>query len=183
VPWARAGYRGRQFLHALFPRLDPEHIAQARAILGEGEMALFVSMEKRDQRHGLRVLHHLIDAGEDDRDLLAAALIHDCGKGRVSVWLRVLKVVAPWFVRELAAGTEGGESSTDHEWCATKPEPAVFGLIDRTAAYRLVHHDSIGAGMAERAGSSEATVRFISGGAAEHERAKMSSLRAADDRS
>jgi HD domain-containing protein len=157
VPWANAAYRARQFFHALFPRLDAEHLAQARSILNEGEMALFVSMEKRDQRHGLRVLHHLIDGGEDDRDLLAAALIHDCGKGRAPVWVRVANVVAPALVAALGSRSNG--------------------------AYRLVHHARLGAEMAERAGSSPATVRFVGGRAAEHERDKISMLRAADDRS
>jgi hypothetical protein len=175
-------YRSRQFFHAMFPRLDAGHIDQARSILRDGEMALFLAMERRDQRHGLRVLHHLIDAGETDRDLLAAALIHDCGKGRVQLRLRILNVLAPWAVEALAkAAPSNGASDRNLRGTTAVSPPA--GPELRAAAYRLVHHAHLGAEMARRAGSSEATVRYISGGAAEHERAKMSSLRAADDRS
>lgn len=174
MPWRRPLYRARQFLHALYPMLDASHLAHARSILNDGEMRLFLTMERRDQRHGLRVLHHLLAEGQDDHDLLAAALIHDCGKGRAPLRLRTTNVAAPWLVRAWAG---------EYAWCR---EPA-RGLARRLgvdqAAYRLVHHARLGAELAQRSGSSAATVRYISGSAAEHERDKISLLRAADDRS
>ncbi len=99
---SRAAYRARQAAQALFPRLGGAHVDQARALLSGGEMALFLSMAKRDQRHGLRVMEHLRREGQTDQDLLAAALLHDCGKGDVPVWLRVAYVLRPAYVEALA---------------------------------------------------------------------------------
>ena len=44
-------------------------------------LALFDSMHRADQRHGLDVVTSLRGAGLDDRELLLAALLHDCSKG------------------------------------------------------------------------------------------------------
>jgi len=167
VSLARAGYRARQFFHALFPRFEDHHLEHVRAILDEGEFALFESMEKRDQRHGVRVMEHLRAEHHADRDLLAAALLHDCGKGDMPVWLRIANVVFPAYLQRLATKAQEGHSGRGH--------PA--------AAFRLVHHARLGAGLAEKAGSSAATVRYISGSAAEHEHDRIAVLRAADDRS
>jgi hypothetical protein len=165
VPLARSAYRARQFVLALFPKFEEHHHDLVRGVLNEGELALFESMEKRDRRHGIRVMEHLMTDHHADRDLLAAALLHDCGKGRVPLWLRVAYVVAPWYVSRLA--DEAG--------------PAAEGRPG--AALRLVRHAELGAERARQAGSSEATVRYISGSTAEHEHDKIAVLRAADDRS
>jgi hypothetical protein len=179
---ARAAYRSRQVFHALFPKLDAEHLEQAKSVLGEGEMQLFLSMEKRDQRHGLRVLHHLLADGENDRDLQAAALIHDCGKGKVPVWMRVAYVVAPWSMGAFA-GPLPEQGSDAYGWRLSLSKRLGINLGGEGAAYRLLHHARLGAELAQAAGSSAATVRFIAGRAAEHERDKIAMLRAADDRS
>jgi hypothetical protein len=165
VPLARSAYRARQFVLALFPKFEEHHHDLVRGVMSDGELALFESMDRSDRRHGIRVMEHLMTDHHADRDLLAAALLHDCGKGRVPLWLRVAYVAAPWFVGRLAGETASGSHRTD------------------SAAYRLVHHAEIGAELARQAGSSEATVRYISGSAAEHEHDKIAVLRAADDRS
>jgi hypothetical protein len=159
---ARVAYRTRHVLHAFLPGLDDSHLETARSVLGDGEFSLFLSMEKRDQRHGLRVMEHLRGRHHADRDLLAAALLHDCGKGSAPVWLRIAHVAATPVVRRLASNS---------------------GSATGLAAYRLVHHAELGAELAGRAGASEATVRYISGRVAEHEHDKIALLRAADDKS
>lgn len=174
MPLARAAYRTGQFLQALFARLPDDALDSARALLNEGEMRLFLSMEKRDQLHGLRVMEEVARAGETDGELLAAALLHDCGKGKVPVWLRVAYVVAPGAVESLGRGGREGGSSRGR---------ALGFSGARAAAYRLVNHAQIGSELAERAGSNRSTVRYISGGGGEHERAKIALLRSADDRS
>src|SRR4029079_6240247 len=98
----RSPYRGRQGLHALHPRVDIATQARAMAVLGGGERRLFEGMEARDRRHALEGFGRLEAMGSKDRDLLAAALLHDCGKGPVAVWLRSLNVLAPPAVRALA---------------------------------------------------------------------------------
>lgn len=131
------------------------------AVLGGGERRLFEGMEARDRRHALEVFGRVEATGGKDRDLLAAALLHDCGKGPVPVWLRSLNVLAPPAVRALAREGDG--------W--------------RGSAYRLVHHPRIGARLALAAGASEVTTGYISGRAAPENQTKIELLRTADDAS
>ncbi len=60
------------------------------AWLTPAQMALFDSMHRADQRHGLDVVAALVAARHHQPDLLLAGLLHDCGKGReLQVWHRV----------------------------------------------------------------------------------------------
>jgi hypothetical protein len=156
---SRALYRVRQVLHALRPRIDQADIEFARASLSEAEAAIFFSMERRDQRHGIAVARRLSKA--EDRSLLAAALLHDCGKGSVPVWLRVFNVVSPRALLLVEAEGKG--------W--------------RGAAHRLHHHAALGAELTREAGSSETTVRLIQGHVEPDEAWMHTLLGAADDAS
>ena len=60
------------------------------------ELALFDSMHLADRRHGLDVVAHLRRAGVKDRDVLAAGLLHDCGKGATGAGPRIV-----WSLGEL----------------------------------------------------------------------------------
>jgi hypothetical protein len=156
-------YRSRQVLHALRPVLSQDDADQARRLLSPEQAGLFFAMEKRDQRHASEVVHRLSATSvADDPDVLAAALLHDCGKGVVPVWLRILNVLAPAVV-ERVARDEAGDV--------------------RSAAYRLRHHAEIGARLAEAAGCSPTTVRLIRGDVTPDESARLAMLRAADDAS
>ena len=159
---ARAAYRCRQVLQALRPRLDPAELAAATASLSVREARLFGAMELRDQRHALEVARRLRLSGCDDPRLIAAALLHDCGKGAVPVWLRVVKVLRPSVLQRLARATGRG-------W--------------RASAYRLQHHGALGAEAARAAGSDPLTVRLIAGRVREPERPLLQHLLAADDAS
>ena len=114
-------------------------------MLGEGLLALFDSMSARDQRHCLDVYHRLRAGGCDDQDVLAAALLHDAGKGRlagppVRLWHRVAYVVlastAPGLLARLA---EMGGLGTLRRHCERGAElaaalgapPAVVELVRR----------------------------------------------------
>src|SRR5439155_8624316 len=92
----------RQGLNALWPSTDPAAMGGALEALLPGEQRLFEAMEKRDGRHALEVFGRLRARGVTDRDLLAAALLHDCGKGVVPVWLRALNVIPRPLVTVLA---------------------------------------------------------------------------------
>ena len=157
TPLARPLYRGRQVLHALRPRIDDAELAEARLLLSGHESRLFFAMERRDQRHALEVARRLKPA-TGDRSVLVAALLHDCGKGSVPVWLRVLNVLAPSLVRTLSR----------------------LGI---DSARRLRHHAEIGAAMAEAAGSSPTTVRLIRGHVEPDEAWMHALLHHADDAS
>jgi len=53
------------------------------------ELALFDAMHVADQRHGLDVVAYLRRAGVNDRDVLAAGLLHDCAKGDTGAGPRI----------------------------------------------------------------------------------------------
>jgi hypothetical protein len=159
---SRAIYRSRQVWHALRPRIDNAELASACAMLSPEQARLFFGMQRRDQRHALEVFGRLRDAAADDPDVLAAALLHDCGKGAVPVWLRILYVLRPGVL----------------DLIAREDAPGVRG-----AAWRLRHHEAIGARKALAAGSSETTMRFIEGRPLVEEEALFARLVAADDAS
>ena len=159
---ARPLYRSRQVWKALRPKIDDEALAAACAMLNQGEARLLFAMQRRDQRHALEVYRRLREASVSDPSALAAALLHDCGKGVVPVWLRILYVLRPSLVDRLAR----------------EDAPGVRG-----AAWRLRHHEAIGARKALAAGSSETTMRFIEGRPLPEEEALFAALVAADDAS
>ncbi len=158
---ARPFYRTRQVVHALRPQINEADLEYARSLLNEAQRDLFFAMQRRDQRHGLEVASRLRPQ-TDNRDLLTAALLHDCGKGAVPVWLRILNVLSPEALSRLAS--ENGRS-----W--------------RRAAYRLAHHARLGARLADGAGASPTTVRLIRGEAEPDEEPLLALLYAADDES
>lgn len=75
-------YRVRQFWQALDAQPDPDQLRKANALLTPAQLTLFVGMQPSEQAHALKVLYKLLDQGENHPDLLAAALLHDCGKQR-----------------------------------------------------------------------------------------------------
>src|SRR5207237_3563540 len=96
-------------------------------------------------QHGIEVYRHVRAASAaDDRSLFVAALLHDCGKGRIALWQRVVHVllgaVAPGLRRRIAGS--GGPA-----W--------------RQAFYRLLHHPELGAEIVARTGADGDTVRMI----------------------
>lgn len=142
---ARMLHRSRQFFGALRPRVDAGLQTEAFALLNEAEQRLFASMTLRDQQHCLDVYGRLRDQGHDDRELLAAALLHDAGKGQIALWHRVAYVLleagAPAALDRLA------EAGSGPGW--------------RHALYRCRHHPELGAELSRAAGSSAQVVALI----------------------
>jgi hypothetical protein len=149
-------------MHALRPRIDATDVAFARSLLTDRERDLFDAMERRDQRHAVAVLAK-VRVHTEDHDVLIAALLHDCGKGAVPVWLRILKVVSPGMLSRVAHADES------KGW--------------RYAAYRLHTHESFGERMAREAGVTEGAVRLIAGRTGPEDAWKVAILEAADDES
>lgn len=132
---------------------------------------LFRAMPRYDQQHALKVVDTLKREGHTERDLLAAALLHDVGKSvtpeaRLRLWHRVTVVLIhvswPSLLERLA-----------------KDEPGSW----RRPFHVQLHHAALGAEAARRAGCSTAAVDLIR----RHEKASdkahdplLAALRAAD---
>jgi hypothetical protein len=104
-------YRTTQFFRAMIAKPRPQELALVEANLSPPMAELFWKMSSTEQVHGLRVLRSLIAQGQNDPDLLAAALLHDVGKIRFTlhIWERVLIVLANWFIPEMVQRWGVGE--------------------------------------------------------------------------
>lgn len=97
----RLFYRARQFWLALGAQPTKNGAALATRLLTPAQLDLFAGMQAGEQAHALQVLHKLLDQGETHPDLLAAALLHDCGKQLVPLnpleraWVVVVKKLLP----------------------------------------------------------------------------------------
>src|SRR5215470_1207879 len=116
-------------------------------------LPLFQTMSAADQRHSLRVCQGLLARGCADRDLLAAALLHDVGKaqGRVPFWTRPVivlgKLLAPgWLKHNIVHPRDFTTHHTPH-W--------------RQALSYAWWHADVGAELAAQAGLSEHAVLYI----------------------
>lgn len=146
-PAGAAWYRIYQLWRSLaVTGLNDDDRAILSATLPPDGENLFATMSRNDQRHSLTVYRALRAAGCDDGDLLAAALLHDSGKGngRVPLWVRppvvLLRAFAPGMLRFLARA----------------PRPWW-----RRAFYNAAHHATIGAELAAAAGLSPRIVLLI----------------------
>jgi hypothetical protein len=161
-------HRVAQFVAHLRATVQPAEAAEVRPLLTDGAWRLFASMPVADRRHALDVVARLRAAGHGDRDLLAAALLHDVAKGnRMRLWHRVagvlLEALAPAALRRLAL-------SDVASW--------------RHPFHLYLHHARLSADMAEAAGCSPRTVAFLRESAVDPVDVQLASaLKAADDAS
>ncbi|MFI5274157.1 MAG: hypothetical protein ACHQ4H_14070 [Ktedonobacterales bacterium] len=147
-----ARYRVYQLARSLAPApLNAADRAILDATLPPDGRALFATMSRNDQRHSLTVYRALRARGRGDGDLLAAALLHDSGKGagRVRLWVRpplvLLRAFAPGALR----------------WLAREPRRGGHVAWWRRPLYDAWHHAEIGATLAARAGLSDRVVLLI----------------------
>ena len=161
-------HRVGQFVAHVRARVEPEEMALVRRVLPAGGAALFESMPTADRRHGLDVAGRLLRSGDDDPDLLGAALLHDAAKGhRMRLWHRVAGVLlaafAPSLLRRLA-----------------DPDPSSW----RHPFHLYLHHGPRSADLAVASGCTPRLGSFIRGVAATEDDARLlAALRTADDAS
>ena len=152
----------RQQLGFVAP-LTPADNAEVARWLPLSALPLFQSMSRADQQHSLRVCRGLLARDCDDKDMLAAALLHDVGKaeGRVPFWTRPAIVIgrriAPGLLTRLAicplnAGDAGkGKArwrrSLGSAWWHAEygsELAARVGLSERAVLYIRTHHQPDG---------------------------------------
>lgn len=146
-PLAAARYRVYQVWRSLAARpLDAVDHAILSETLPVGGRALFFTMTLNDQRHSLTVYRALRERDCADAEMLAAALLHDSGKGagRVPFVVRPLVVL----LRAFAPGAL--------RWLARSPHPWF-----RRPFYNAWRHAEIGADLAAQAGLSPRVVTLI----------------------
>lgn len=135
---------------------------EIETILSPAEAELFYRCQETDQWHAYRVYRTLVDSGQTQPDLLAAALLHDVGKKEVklTVWNRILIVVVNAFV---PGKVEQWGRENSRGW--KKP-----------FAVRL-HHPQWGAELARTAGTSDRAVDLIR----RHQDSLPEKMQSADD--
>lgn len=107
-----AAYRVTQFFQTIYAKPGPQEFALVETHLSPPLFDLFHMMRASDQAHGIRVLRNLIAQDEQHPDLLAAALLHDVGKSRITpkIYERVLMVLAEWLFPATARYWGTGEA-------------------------------------------------------------------------
>ncbi len=146
-PLSAVRYRVYQVWRSVAARpLDGDDYAILDATLPAAGRALFFTMSRNDQRHSLTVYRALRERGCGDADLLAAALLHDSGKGggRTPFVIRpavvLLRAFAPGVLR----------------WLARSPHPWF-----RRPFYYAWRHADVGADLAAQAGLPPRVVTLI----------------------
>ena len=149
----------RQQLGFVAP-LTTEERVEVTGWLPPSGLFLFQTMSAADQRHSLRVCQGLQERGCVDKDMLAAALLHDVGKagGRVPFWTRPVivlgKVCAPGLLAKVVV---------DPRTLASHPRRFARSIImgwRRSLGFAWWHAE-IGAELAAEAGLSERAVLYI----------------------
>ena len=102
--WWRS--KTRQFRTHVQARVSNAEKAELAGWLTDAQLRLFDAMHVADRRHGLDVVASLRAEGVDDREVLLAGLLHDCGKGDAGVISRIAHSLAQayggWIVRAAA---------------------------------------------------------------------------------
>jgi hypothetical protein len=160
-------HRVEQFLAHVRARTTADEEAGARRLLPDSAWPLFAAMPVADRRHALDVMRRLADAGHDDADLLAAALLHDAAKGHdMRLWHRVggvlLEAAAPRILRRLG-------SAEPRSW--------------RHGFYLYLHHADLSADAAAHVGCPDRVVAFIRGGVTGPDASLAAAFVAADEAS
>jgi len=111
---SRLVYRIRQFKLALLPPRQQVAISDLMAILTPTQLVLFKQLQVSEQWHAYRVMRTLVESGQQDQDLLRAALLHDIGKilspltALDRAFIVLVKRLAPRLAESLGQGKPQG---------------------------------------------------------------------------
>jgi putative nucleotidyltransferase with HDIG domain len=134
--------RVRQFRDAsIAPSIDD--FALAREWLSLPLLALFERQHPRDVVHTANTARWLLARGHRDSNLIAAALLHDAGKGQQRRRDRVAVVVAQWVRLQRIAASPSSR------------------IEMRRAAYRSIVHSAVGADHLRTAGAPGHVVELV----------------------
>lgn len=143
-------YRVHQFLKVIFSDIDSSEITWALTILPPEACTLFLKQSRSEQRHAVDVAQSLMRGKNtltltNFQNLLAAALLHDCGKSQVynSLWHRVFIVLMQNMPQSL--------------WSRLERSNTVFATPLKTAS----QHAIWGSNLAQRAGLNPAICLLI----------------------
>ena len=145
-------YRVRQFWRIQSLKIDPRELEQAKGLLSYQQWELFTQLQPGEQSHALAMYCKLLEQGENQPDLLVAALLHDVGKlrYRLNPLERSLVVLAKAVLPEQAR--LWGELPLDG-WDRTPGWRKAFVVAQQHAGW--------GAEMAREAGVSRLTESLI----------------------
>jgi hypothetical protein len=143
-------YRVHQFIRAAFPQIDPSEITWALDNLPPEACSLFLKQSRSEQRHAIDVAHSVMKEKNsltllNFHNLLAAALLHDCGKSKVGnrLWHRVFIVLLQKMPQPI--------------WSRLERSHTVFATPLKTAS----RHAIWGGSLAQRAGLNPMICRLI----------------------
>lgn len=134
--------RVRQFFEASRQPTE-EDIAFAGSHLPPGLFEVFLGQHQRDILHSVNAARYLLAHDRAEPDLIAAALLHDIGKGHQRRADRVLFVLA----QGTALSGRMAEPASRFEW--------------RRAVARSLHHAEAGAALLESAGAAATIVELV----------------------
>ncbi len=105
-------------------------------MLNAQEMVLFQRQSLPTKHHCFRVMRELMESGQRDEDLLAAAILHDVGKSksRMAWWDRPLVVFSEAFVPSLAEQWAMGAGNGWSRPFVVKARHAEWGAREASAA-------------------------------------------------
>ncbi len=136
----------RRRVHQFFEasrRPTEEDIAFARSYLPANLFPIFAGQHPRDILHSVNTARYLLAHGHAEADLIAAALVHDTGKGHQRRADRVLFVLAD----SAALAPRIAAPASRFEW--------------RRAVARSLHHAEAGAALLESAGAPPTIVQLV----------------------
>lgn len=158
-------HRVGQFVAHVRARVDPAEEGFVRRVLPPAASSLFAGMPVADRRHALDVAHRLVIGGNDDPELLSAALLHDAAKGhQMRLGHRVTGVLLEWLTPALLRRLANPDSGS---W--------------RHPFHLYLHHAPMSADLAQESGCSPRVGAFIRGTSDEADAQLLAALKVADD--